>query len=120
MNQDTDPKVVRMKKLAEIEAAGVEAFPARWPVTHSAAEALAAYAENEPVGVRVAGRIVSVRGHGKTTFLHIEDRSGRVQAYLRRDDLGEAVFETVARLDLGDFLGVAGPLMRTRTDTSPT
>jgi lysyl-tRNA synthetase class 2 len=64
---------------------------------------------------RIAGRVVSVRPHGRTTFLHLADASGRIQVYLRDDDLGEATHELLERLDLGDIVGVSGEVFRTRT-----
>jgi lysyl-tRNA synthetase class 2 len=112
---ETNPLVARREKLAALEARGVDPYPARWPVTHNAAELLAAFLDGgSVVHGRVAGRIVSQRGHGKTTFLHLADRSGRIQVYLRRDDLG-LDYEILDQLDLGDFLGVAGELFRTKT-----
>jgi lysyl-tRNA synthetase class 2 len=63
----------------------------------------------------VAGRVVSMRSHGKTSFLHLADGSGRIQVYVRRDELGEEVYGLLDHLDLGDFVGVAGELFRTRT-----
>jgi lysyl-tRNA synthetase class 2 len=66
------------------------------------------------VEARLAGRIVSLRIMGKAAFAHVEDRAGRVQIYLKRDDLGES-YEMVDLLDLGDFIGVSGFVFRTRT-----
>src|SRR3954471_18082162 len=63
--------------------------------------------------VAIAGRIAALRSQGKTAFLHLEDESGRVQVYLRRDQLGEA-YALLDRLDLDDHLGVSGVLFRTR------
>ncbi len=62
----------------------------------------------------IAGRIVSLRIMGKATFAHIQDRKGKIQVYLKRDDLG-ADYELVKLLDLGDFVGVEGFVFRTRT-----
>src|SRR5262245_28475174 len=86
--------------------------------THHAAQALALQPEGqqeEGEVVRVAGRFVSCRGHGKTMFAHLADDSGRIQLYFRKDQLGDALFETVNMFDIGDVVGVAGPLFRTRT-----
>jgi lysyl-tRNA synthetase, class II len=65
--------------------------------------------------VRVAGRVVAIRGHGKTTFAHLEDQTGRIQLYFRRDDLGEHAYGLVALLHLGDIIGVQGSVFVTRT-----
>jgi lysyl-tRNA synthetase class 2 len=112
---ETNPLVARREKLTALEARGIDPYPAKWEVTHTAGELLAQYSDGgAPVRGRIAGRVVSARGHGKTTFLHLADRSGRIQVYLRRDDLGEA-YDVLEHLDIGDFLGVAGELFRTKT-----
>jgi lysyl-tRNA synthetase class 2 len=111
----------RRRKLEALEAAGVEAFPRRYAVDatlgavtarHHAedAESLERAAER----LRLAGRIVGSRGHGKTSFSDLDDGSGKLQLYARRDDLGDEVFELWQELDLGDFVGVEGRLIRTR------
>lgn len=106
----------RRDKLAALEALGVEPFAYSFDRTHTAAEALGESDEQEegPV-VRVAGRLAAFRGHGKTSFAHLADQSGRIQLYFRRDQLGDEVWGLVQQLDLGDVIGVEGPLFRTRT-----
>jgi lysyl-tRNA synthetase, class II len=105
----------RREKLEALAALGVTPFAYGFDRTHSASEALALLREGDegPV-VRIAGRIVAWRGHGKTTFGHLADQSGRIQLYLRKDALGDR-YAIVEHLDLGDIIGVAGPLFRTRT-----
>jgi lysyl-tRNA synthetase class 2 len=96
---------------------GIVPFAYRFDRTHTAAEALAAWddsmGETGP-DVAVAGRIVSLRSQGKTAFAHVEDGSGRIQAYLRRDTLADA-WPLIELLDLDDHIGVTGTLFRTRT-----
>jgi len=65
--------------------------------------------------VRLAGRLVSWRAQGKTAFAHLTDQSGRIQLYFRKDQLGDEAFGRLALFDLGDVVGVTGPLFRTRT-----
>jgi lysyl-tRNA synthetase class 2 len=65
--------------------------------------------------VSVAGRIVAWRAHGKTVFAHLADSSGKIQLYFRRDQLGDERFAVLDHFDLGDIVGVQGPLFRTRT-----
>ena len=65
--------------------------------------------------VRVAGRLVAWRGHGKTAFAHLADGAGRIQLYFRKDELGDERWAQLDLYDIGDVVGVAGPLMRTRT-----
>jgi lysyl-tRNA synthetase class 2 len=107
----------RREKLAAIRELGVEPFAYGYDRSHTARAAIDAYgdAPDAEVQVRVAGRIVARRGHGKTTFAHLADASGRVQVYLRKDQLGDQAYELVKLLDLGDHIGVAGHMFRTKT-----
>jgi len=107
----------RREKLAALQALGVEPFAYSFDPTHSTVEALRMLAPDAAEGpdVRVAGRIVAWRPHGKTIFAHIGDHAGRVQLYFRRDDLGDQVFALLDQLDIGDIIGVGGGLFRTRT-----
>jgi lysyl-tRNA synthetase class 2 len=106
----------RREKLAALEQQGVVPFAYGFERTHDAAGAVASLgAGDEGPTVRVAGRIVSWRGQGKTVFAHVADMSGRVQLYFRRDDLGDAVFARLKLFDIGDVIGVEGPMFRTRT-----
>lgn len=102
----------RLKKLAALRAAGVEPFGKAFPRKDTAASCRADYAEGKEV--TVAGRIVGWREHGKTIFADLQDSSGKVQVYLRRDGLGEAGAALLPELDLGDILGVEGTLFTTR------
>ncbi len=109
-------EAARREKRAALEALGVQPFAYRYERTHTAAQALAAYhdamGEDGPE-VSIAGRIESWRPKGKVVFGHIEDPSGRVQVYLRRDELGPQ-YEVVDLLDLDDHVGVRGRLFRTK------
>jgi lysyl-tRNA synthetase, class II len=108
-------EAARREKLKELRARGVAPFAYRYERTHSAAEALAAFQPERETGVRVAGRLVALRRQGRTTFAHLEDPTGRIQLYFRRDDLGETVYELLRLFDLGDIVGVAGGVFRTKT-----
>lgn len=105
----------RREKLDALRARGIQPYAYGYDRTHMAAEAIAAYSTDEQVRVRVAGRLISRRGHGKTTFGHLRDGTGRVQVYLRRDDIGDDAYELVKLLDLGDHVGIAGYMFRTKT-----
>jgi len=113
----------RIAKLNAIRAAGVDPYPARARRTHTTAQALAALmtaeaagtATSQPPPTTVVGRLVALRLMGKATFAHLADGSGRIQIYLRQDDLGAERYEFLKNLDLGDFLQVSGFLFRTRT-----
>jgi lysyl-tRNA synthetase class 2 len=106
----------RRAKLPMLEALGVRPFAYRFDRTHLTRQALDAYqdtmGENGPT-VALAGRLVSLRGQGKTCFAHLEDTAGRLQLYFRQDALGP-VYELVKLLDLGDHVGVRGTVFRTK------
>jgi len=107
----------RREKLEALEKAGVAPFAYSFDRSHSTTDALALLdaGEEEGPAVRVAGRLVSWRAQGKTAFAHLADQAGRIQLYFRKDQLGEERFALLAHLDIGDVVGVAGPLFRTRT-----
>jgi lysyl-tRNA synthetase class 2 len=110
----------RREKLERIRAAGLDPFPHEFAAREDIAEVRAAH-EGLVAGMetdsrhRVAGRIVGRRGHGKAAFLDLRDGSGQIQLHARRDLLGEEAFELLVDLDLGDFVGVEGTALSTRS-----
>ena len=112
---------IRAEKLERLREQGVDPFPARYLRTHTIAQALALLARWSTRGrparervVSVAGRVIGVRNMGRVAFLDLRDGTGQMQAQLRRDVAGDD-FELLKSLDLGDFLGVRGRLIHTRT-----
>ncbi len=105
----------RRQKLTQLRESGAEPYAYRYRRTHTAVAALEAYDPEERAQVRVAGRLVALRPHGKTTFGHLADHTGRVQLYARRDELGEEAYHMLGLLDLGDHVGVEGFMFATRT-----
>jgi len=108
----------RREKLDALVERGTAPFAYRFDPTHQASEAAALYPDgqdSEGETVRVAGRLVSWRSAGKTAFAHLVDSSGRIQLYFRKDVLGDEAFELTKYFDLGDIVGMEGPLFRTRT-----
>jgi lysyl-tRNA synthetase, class II len=107
----------RLAKLQTLVDRGVAPFAYAFDRTHSAAQALQAVPDGaeESDPVRIAGRIVGKRDMGKSTFAHVADRTGRIQAYFRINTLGEESYSALDLLDLGDWIGVEGPVFRTRT-----
>lgn len=103
----------RLEKLAKIEERGLDPYGARFLRDVSAAELAAEPEAWEGRPIRLPGRIMALRSHGKATFLDLRDHSGSIQVYLRADLMGEA-YELVELLDLGDLIGVTGKLFRTR------
>ena len=107
----------RREKLEALEAAGVAPYAYGFDRQHSAGEAqslLLAGAQDGPA-VTLAGRLVAWRSHGKTTFAHLADSTGKIQLYFKKDQLGERSYSLLSHFDLGDIIGVHGPLFRTRT-----
>jgi lysyl-tRNA synthetase class 2 len=107
----------RREKLARWRSLGVDPYAYRFDPTHHAADLLArgeAVTETPGEVVRLAGRILTLRGHGKAGFAHLLDGSGRIQLYFKAENLG-AAFARYELLDVGDWIGVSGPLFRTRT-----
>ena len=110
----------RLQKLQELENAGIDPFGHRYDVSHHAVE-IAQFAEGQTKEdleestehVRIAGRIMIRRGHGKASFAVLQDRTGSIQIYAKIDVLGPDRYELFQMLDLGDFLGVAGTVFRT-------
>ena len=118
MAETNDRREQRLVKLQRLVEAGIEPYPARVPDVIDAADALAAFVEDaeEQATVSVAGRVMSLRIMGKSTFAHLADGSGRIQLYLRRDLLGEDNYNAFRRgVDLGDHVSVQGVLFRTRS-----
>jgi lysyl-tRNA synthetase class 2 len=110
-------EAARREKRAELERLGIPAFAYRFDRTHAARAALAAYDDamgDQGPEVAVAGRMVAFRSQGRTAFAHLEDASGRIQVYFRRDLLGDR-YGHVKLLDLDDHVGVRGRLFRTKT-----
>jgi lysyl-tRNA synthetase class 2 len=109
-------EAARRDKLQELVKRGVVPFAYRFDRSGTARDALAAYrSDDDPAVHRLAGRLVALRPHGKTTFAHLADPSGKIQLYFKLDDLGAAAYEVLSLLDLGDFVGVEGRLFKTKT-----
>jgi lysyl-tRNA synthetase class 2 len=109
-------EAARREKLQELVQRGVVPFAYRFERTATAHAAIAAYTgDDDPAVHRLAGRLVALRPHGKTTFAHLADQSGKIQLYFKVDEFGAAAYEVLALLDLGDFVGVEGALFKTKT-----
>ena len=133
MNQETTPEesfeetlndqlIVRREKMEELREKGINPFAERYTRSHLSVELHEEYdsfskeeIEEKDIRVSVAGRMVSKRGKGKAGFAHLKDRKGRIQLYVRQDNVGEADYDVFKMADLGDFIGVEGTLMKTKT-----
>ncbi|MGH7701320.1 MAG: lysine--tRNA ligase [Gemmatimonadales bacterium] len=108
-------EAARREKLDALRRLGVAPYAYGFARSATAGEALAAWRKGDATVHRLAGRLVAWRPHGRTTFGHLADGSGRLQLYFKLDDLGGDAYEVVKLLDLGDVVGVEGSLFRTRT-----
>ena len=106
---------VRINKMHQIEEHGWKPFGYKFEVSNYSGDINRNFEElsaNEIV-VRVAGRIMAIRGHGKTCFMDMQDKDGRIQIYVRKDAIGEENYALIKLLDIGDIVGVSGSVFRT-------
>jgi len=121
MTDNTSLEQIRLNKIEELRAAGVEPYPTRAERTHSSFQAIQDFLEGEKSGspevqVTLAGRIRASRAMGKITFVHIEDGAGKIQLFLRKNELGQERVDFFNKmLDLGDFIQASGSMFRTKT-----
>ncbi len=107
----------RIEKVQKLREKGIEPWPAFKEVTATCQQALNEFAEskNETKEYALAGRLMTIREHGKTLFAHIQDRSGRIQLYMRKDEIGDTAFDLFKhQLDIGDILWVRGTMFVTK------
>lgn len=119
---DNQYRQIRIEKLEKLKALGVEAYPAKAKRSHGIAQIVAQFADHtaeqldgEPVILSTMGRVIAIREMGKSVFMHLTEGGQKLQAYFRKNDLTEQDWEIMKLLDMGDFISVTGPLMRTKT-----
>ena len=112
-----DQYAVRLKKLADMRAAGFDPFRASVEQTHFSADAMLLHVEGQDnaIAVKIAGRLVVIRDMGKSHFVKILDQQGQIQLYLKKDVIGEEAYTAFKKLDLGDIIGAEGTLFKTKT-----
>lgn len=124
MSEQNDLIKRRLEELEEIKKLGINPYPHRFDLTHNSKEIIESFKDPETeeekeklkeVNVTVAGRIMAIRKMGKATFCHIKDETGRIQIYIRKDDVGEEAYSVFKLLDIGDIIGVKGYAFRTKT-----
>ena len=105
----------RMQKLERLREAGVDPFPHNFKPTNYSNEIKDQFKVLENKEVIVAGRIMAMRKMGKASFFHIEDSAGRIQVYIKKDEVGDSLYNIFKLLDIGDFIGVNGFVFKTKT-----
>jgi lysyl-tRNA synthetase class 2 len=117
MEQESELILHRKEKLRKLKEKNINPYPYFFRKTHLSSHIIEGFEEleKEEKEVKVAGRIVALRPHGKTAFAHLQDGAGKIQIYVKKDEVGEEKFELLDLLDIGDFLGVTGKVFKTRT-----
>lgn len=107
----------RIEKMQEMSTRGVAPFGHKYEWTHHAKDVDAQVEQLEADGavVKVCGRLMAIRGHGKTCFMDMMDKTGRLQLYVRKDVLGEEAYAIIKLLDIGDIVGAAGTVFKTHS-----
>ncbi|MFQ5561018.1 MAG: lysine--tRNA ligase [Nitrospinota bacterium] len=122
MEAISEQEGLRREKLSEIKKAGINPYVTSFKTSSNSQELKEKYGalereELESLGKTcvIAGRIMTRRGYGKTTFLHIQDSRGKIQLYIRKGDVQDEEYDLVKKMDIGDFIGVDGTVFKTRT-----
>ncbi|HEX9080428.1 MAG TPA: OB-fold nucleic acid binding domain-containing protein, partial [Desulfuromonadaceae bacterium] len=110
----------RRRKVDALWEAGINPYPNDFKPLHTSSDIFAAYGDQEQVEADsdnfvVAGRILARRSFGKAAFIQLQDRKGRIQLYVKKDELGEESFAAFETFDIGDIIGVEGHPFRTKT-----
>ncbi len=112
----------RKKKAETLKAMGINLYPAGFHYDITASDAIEKYGSMDPVALEkenitssMAGRIMSLRNFGKASFIHIKDGTGYIQAYIRKDKIGDEQYGLFKLMDIGDFIGLKGSFFKTRT-----
>ncbi|WP_243323068.1 lysine--tRNA ligase [Geothrix sp. SG200] len=116
---------IRLEKLDKLKALGLDVWPRKAKRTHGISQLAEAYADAEAwpnekleglgMTVSVMGRVLTIREMGKSVFAHLTENGEKLQAFFRKDDVAEPGWDVLKLLDMGDFVSVTGPLMRTKT-----
>ena len=114
-NEINEQMQVRIDKMHKIEEHGWKPFGYRFLYTHRAADIAAQFDElsEKETEVKMAGRIMAIRGHGKTCFMDMQDKTGRILVYVRKDVIGEENYALIKLMDIGDTVGITGTAFRT-------
>lgn len=105
----------RMEERRQLAEEGIDPYPYGFDVTAYSQSIIDSYQEQKPETVSVAGRIMTIRKMGKASFFHILDKEGKIQIYIKRDDVGQEAYRVFKLLDIGDIVGIKGYTFRTKT-----
>ncbi|NEX14128.1 MAG: lysine--tRNA ligase, partial [Prosthecochloris sp.] len=105
----------RIEERSQLAEEGIDPYPYGFDVTAYSKNIIEGYKDDNPETVSVAGRIMTIRKMGKASFFHILDREGKIQVYIKRDDVGQEAYRVFKLLDIGDIVGIKGYTFRTKT-----
>ena len=110
----------RLKKLNDLKSFGIDPYPQVFNKTHNANDILEKFndvknEEKTEFQVFIAGRIMTFRDMGKASFVHIQDQSGKIQSYVREDEIDKQKYSIFKKFDLGDIIGIKGTVFRTKS-----
>ncbi|MFM8281325.1 MAG: OB-fold nucleic acid binding domain-containing protein, partial [Bacteroidota bacterium] len=111
-----DQEQRRFEELHELRSKGINPYPHTFERSHGSSDILSHFSDEHPEqfsNVSVAGRIMAIRKMGKATFATLQDQQGRIQIYVKQDEL-PAFYECINLLDIGDIIGIRGYVFRTR------
>lgn len=114
VNEISEIQKIRLNKLEEIKKMGVAPFGKSFSLTHNLQQIKDNFEELENHDVKIAGRIMAIRGHGKAAFFDIQDQTGRLQMYIKKDGVTEETFQLYKLLDIGDIVGIEGQVFRSK------
>ena len=105
----------RIEERSQLAKEGIDPYPYSFDVTGYSKTVIDGYLDGKPETVSVAGRIMTIRKMGKASFFHIQDREGKIQIYIKRDNVGQEAYKVFKLLDIGDIVGIKGYTFRTKT-----
>jgi lysyl-tRNA synthetase class 2 len=117
MEETSELILHRQEKLKKLKEKNINPYPYSFKRTHISSEIIGNFEklESEQTEIKIAGRMISLRLHGKSLFAHLQDGTGKIQFYVKADEVGKEKFELFELFDIGDFLGVTGKVFKTKT-----
>jgi lysyl-tRNA synthetase class 2 len=117
MEETSELLQYRKDKLKKLKEKNINPYPYNFKRTHTSSEIIGNFEklEGEQTEVKIAGRMISLRLHGKSLFSHLKDGAGKIQIYVKSDEVGKERFELFDLFDIGDFLGITGKVFKTKT-----
>ena len=104
----------RKEKLNKLKELGINPYPHKFSPTHKSIEILDGFNNLENKNVCIAGRIMALRKMGKAAFIHVMDDKGRIQIFIKKDNVGENIYDAFKLMDIGDFIGISGVVFKTK------